>query len=454
MPATTFKGYTVPAYNTEVGTWGTDINSNFTGIADLNVGGQTSITLSGTNVTLTTGATGQMQNVIISLTGTLLASVTVSSAAVGFYAVENGTTGAFNVTWQANFGSGPVGSGIVIPQGTRTWIISDTTSGARACPTGLVQLLLATSGASPLTIRRTENDTTLRKILSLQSGLGSGNDYSLSETGDGSSNVVTVTEQIGTTVIGTMTASGYTLPQAVTLAEVSTPTAPAASYMQLYAYNGDFLASQTPGGVQRLYGKDPTIWVLTAGSGTVAPRTGVVRWRVRMVGGGGGGGALNGGTNGTAGGTTSLGSTTALGGGFGFSAVTAVGGTGGNGGAGGLGSQIYRAAGADGGSGGLLYVGPPGGSSVFGGGGAGSVQFTTGGSAKANTGSGGGGGAISTSFWAGSGGGAGEYVEFYVMAPSLAGYSYTVGAGGTGGTGSSGGGAGAAGVILIEEFYN
>ncbi len=53
----------------------------------------------------------------------------------------------------------------------------------------------------------------------------------------------------------------------------------------------------------------------------------------------------------------------------------------------------------------------------------------------------------------GGGGGAGEYVKFWVNNPGAT--TYTVGAGGAGGSaGGTAGGNGAAGVIIIEEFYN
>lgn len=129
--STTNKGYTTPSYNSEVGTWGGDIVSNFTSVVDLNVGGFVNISLSSSNVTLSTGSSGQMQNVIVNLTGTLLANVTVYSSSQGFYFVENLTTGSFTVTWQANFGSGGVGTSWALPQGSRTLFISDSTNGAR-----------------------------------------------------------------------------------------------------------------------------------------------------------------------------------------------------------------------------------------------------------------------------------------------------------------------------------
>lgn len=135
MPSSANKGYTQPAFNTEVGTWGTDLNTNFSGIVDNNLGGVSSVSLSNVNVTLTST---QAQNLVIKLSGTLLTNVVVSSPNIGFCIVENNTTGAFTVTWQANFGAGAVGSGLVLGQGSRSFILSDTSAGARTADSGIV----------------------------------------------------------------------------------------------------------------------------------------------------------------------------------------------------------------------------------------------------------------------------------------------------------------------------
>jgi microcystin-dependent protein len=155
MPSTTYKGYTIPGFNTEVGTWGQDINNNYTSVVDLNIGGLTQVSLSSSNVTLSTGSSGQMQNSIIQLVGSILANITVSSSAQGFCFVENLCSGSFAVTWQANFGSGAVGSAVLLPAGSRTLIISDTSSGARpvvtsqaTVPSGALQPFAGSSAPS------------------------------------------------------------------------------------------------------------------------------------------------------------------------------------------------------------------------------------------------------------------------------------------------------------------
>jgi len=135
MPSSTNKGYTQPTYNSEVGTWGTDINTNFSGIVDSNLGGVASISLSNANVTL---SSAQAQNLVIKLSGTLSTNVIISSPIVGFCIVENNTSGAHTVTWQANFGSGNIGSGFVLGQGSRTFLVSDTSAGARTVVSGVL----------------------------------------------------------------------------------------------------------------------------------------------------------------------------------------------------------------------------------------------------------------------------------------------------------------------------
>lgn len=200
----------------------------------------------------------------------------------------------------------------------------------------------------------------------------------------------------------------------------------------------------------------PTVQRFTTGSGTYTPPAGVRQIRVRMVGGGGGGGAsaTNGGANGT---TTSFATWTAVNGNGGAAGGTGTGGAGGTGGVDGTGTLIARFAGANGGvasTAGDFAMPSFGGSSFFGGAGPTSgaaASSSAGAAAKANTGGGGGGG-INAAGNGGGGGGAGEYVEFFVSAPSAV--SYTVGGGGNGGAaGGNAGGNGAAGVIIVEEFY-
>jgi hypothetical protein len=190
----------------------------------------------------------------------------------------------------------------------------------------------------------------------------------------------------------------------------------------------------------------PTVQRFTSGTAqTYTPASRVRFIRVRMAGGGGGGAATatNAGQNGT---TTSFGSWTAIHGQGGVVGTASEGGAGGTGGTDGTGTLIARFAGSDGStSAGNAETGGNGGSNPFGGAGDGR-DSSSGGAGKTNTGAGGGGGDQS------SGGGAGEYVEFFVSAPTAT--SYTVGTGGAGGAaGTFAGGDGAAGIIIVEEYY-
>ena len=128
MPTTPNKGLSTPAYNTQVSLWGTvDLNGTSL-ILDNNLAGIATVTLSSSNVTLTSA---QAQNLTVFFTGTLTASVIVSTPCIGFFWVLNNTTGSYTVSLQANFGSGAVGSTFTIPQGASQLFVSDTTNGLR-----------------------------------------------------------------------------------------------------------------------------------------------------------------------------------------------------------------------------------------------------------------------------------------------------------------------------------
>lgn len=199
----------------------------------------------------------------------------------------------------------------------------------------------------------------------------------------------------------------------------------------------------------------PTTQVFTSGTAaTYTTPTGAKSLKIVMVGGGGGGGGSTG-TGGT-GGTTSFNSITAIGGTGGVCSTDADGGVGGTAGSG---TANLRISGQQGGAvqvnAGYTFVGAGGSTAFFGGGApntrtpAGTVNGTNG---TTNTGGGGGGGCITGNVAKGSGGGAAEYVEFFINSPSAT-YSYTIGAGGAAGTGTATGGVGAAGRIIVYEYY-
>lgn len=213
------------------------------------------------------------------------------------------------------------------------------------------------------------------------------------------------------------------------------------------------------GGNLNFTGAQSTFTTFGSGSsGTYTTPANCKRLKIRMAGGGGGGGGA--GTGAGPGGNgvqTFFGSTGAnggLGGGTGTGTVNA-GGAGGTGGPSGTGSVILRVAGGQGGgvfinsSATIVGSGAPG---IFGGGGVSNDQSSNGISAPPNSGAGGSGGCLSGVVNTGCGGGAGEYVEFFINSPAST-YGYNVGAGGASGSGGAIGGTGGSGVILIEEFY-
>lgn len=161
MPTTANKGYSVPTTSSEVGTWGDDINTNSFGVIDSNVGGLYSLSLSASNPTLTST---QAQNCIIRCTGTLLADITVTSACIGFYFVENLTTGAHTVTFTNGI------AGVAVPQSTRATLIADGTNGVRIASqaqgfvSGTKQLFFQTAAPTGWTKDTSLNNGTIRMV--------------------------------------------------------------------------------------------------------------------------------------------------------------------------------------------------------------------------------------------------------------------------------------------------
>lgn len=197
----------------------------------------------------------------------------------------------------------------------------------------------------------------------------------------------------------------------------------------------------------------PTIQNLTgSGTYTVPTNPAPLYIRVKSKGAGGGGGGNNGGSNGTVGGDTTFGPTTAHGGAGGGQGGT----PGGLGGAANLGSgPVGRAIpGTPGGT--ACNVTFSGGASGGGqGGGPGCAYTGNGTNAQTSSGGGGGGaGGTAGNSEGGSGGGEGGQIDAIITTPALT-YSFSVGAGGAAGSSSStSSGAGADGNLTIEEFYN
>jgi len=391
MTQTVYTGAYLPVVTGDTATWGTKLNTETFVTFDAAIGGIASQTLTNADVTLSATQSGAM---ILTLNGTLTGNRNVTTSKQGICVVENNTSGNYTVTY-----TNGVGASVVVPRGVATVVASDSSNGC--FQVGAYQL--------PANV------------------------------------ALTGTLSVG----GTTTLTGaVSLGAQAALTEISTPSAPSSGSINIYGYAGDYLASQTPGGVQRLHGKDPSYQRATSGSGTLTPSTGVVRWHVKMVAGGGGGGNGSSG-NGQQGGTTSLGSWTAIGG-NGGQAASGNGGAGGNGGSNGTGILIERFPGQAGSSillGGGSNFSAMGGNSRIGGG-APSINYSGAVAGITNTG-GGGGGQLSIGTGAGSGGGGGEYVEFQISNPTA--LSFAVGAGGSGGGLGADGGSGS---ILVIEYYS
>jgi hypothetical protein len=92
------------------GTWGDKTNSNLNLIQQA-VAGYQAVTVNGTGTTtlaMTDGVISNARNAVIKLTGTITANidVTIPDSIEKTYLVENGTTGAFTVTFKPTSGTG------------------------------------------------------------------------------------------------------------------------------------------------------------------------------------------------------------------------------------------------------------------------------------------------------------------------------------------------------------
>lgn len=143
MPSTTNKGYETQTTGSNSGTWGDVLNDSMISFVDLNMAGVNSQSLSSSNVTLTTA---ESRRLVIRCTGVLLANITITTPGLGFYIVDNQTTGAFTITLQY---TGAVGGTPTIPQGGVTLVVIDSTNGVRVVLPGdllAIEALTATTG--------------------------------------------------------------------------------------------------------------------------------------------------------------------------------------------------------------------------------------------------------------------------------------------------------------------
>lgn len=146
MATSTHKGYELQTTGSNSGTWGTVNNTDVLAVIDNNLGAITTKTLSSSNVTL---SATESQSAILRLTGTLSGAVQVTTACLGFFCVENVTSGNYAVT--LTNGSG---SNVIAVQGTRVFVISDGTNGLRlvdgsGVPPGSLMDYAGASGTIP-----------------------------------------------------------------------------------------------------------------------------------------------------------------------------------------------------------------------------------------------------------------------------------------------------------------
>lgn len=163
-------GYYAPSDGSDAGVWGSSLNASFTNYVDVNFAGITTLTLAGSNVTL---SAAQARTQMLRLTGTVSADIVIDAGANlwnGLRCVENVTTGSHTVTL-SNSGT------CVIPQGRRCVVFLDSANGPRIVaiagsstadpiPSGTVMLFYQNAAPAGWTIVGTQNNKALRVVSS------------------------------------------------------------------------------------------------------------------------------------------------------------------------------------------------------------------------------------------------------------------------------------------------
>jgi hypothetical protein len=117
---------TLPATGENAGTWGNLVNTGITTLIDTSIAGTASITVAGTDYTLTNnnGTTDEARAMVINATGTPGAARNViCPAASKMYVFRNNTTGGFAMTLKTSGGSG-----IAVPAGQSRLLYCDGTN--------------------------------------------------------------------------------------------------------------------------------------------------------------------------------------------------------------------------------------------------------------------------------------------------------------------------------------
>lgn len=181
--ATTYLGLSTPTTGTQAGSWGDTVNNEVSGYLDDYFAKPLALSLTSSNYTLTQ-AEARCQ--MIRITGTLLANVAVSGAAVlwnGFRCFQNLTSGSFSVTFTNAGGS------VVIPQGRNGVVYMDPVNGPRIVslvgsstadpiPTGTKWAFYQASAPSGYTQDTSLNDYALRIVSGTGAGTGGSVNFS------------------------------------------------------------------------------------------------------------------------------------------------------------------------------------------------------------------------------------------------------------------------------------
>ena len=172
------KGFELQATGANSGTWGGVLNDSVITYIDDNLGGRTALTLSSSNVTL---SAAESRSAILYLSGTLSANITITTECIGFFFVENRTTGSFTVTIRNNLvapsGSGFSSTTAVVARNSRVSLISDSVQGVRiAGQNGFASgvALISATATAPIgyTISTAVTNYALRLVSSAAGGTG------------------------------------------------------------------------------------------------------------------------------------------------------------------------------------------------------------------------------------------------------------------------------------------
>jgi hypothetical protein len=163
---------------------------------DLMLGGLLSLSLSSSNVIL---STAQSRNALIRLSGVLLANVQITTSCVGFFFVDNACTGNFAVTITNGV------AGVVVPRGTRATVIADSTNGCR-----LASQYIGFVGG---TTKQVFNNVTVPTGWTIDATVNNGTFRLVSGTGGGSGGTADFTTALGarTIAIGNLPDHGVTI---------------------------------------------------------------------------------------------------------------------------------------------------------------------------------------------------------------------------------------------------